>query len=58
MKSLTIKQLDEKDEEIVDDLISLGMSRPIARILSYLKNVRACLKIHFMLLTVEYEPIV
>ncbi len=39
MKSLTIRQLDEKDEEIVDDLISLGMSRPIARILSYLKNV-------------------
>ncbi len=39
MKSLKIRQLDEKDEEIVDDLISLGMSRPIARILSYLKNV-------------------
>ncbi len=39
MKSLTIRQLDEKDEEIADDLISLGISRPIARILSYLKNV-------------------
>jgi predicted transcriptional regulator len=38
MKSLTIRQLDEKDEEIADALIYLGMSRPIARILSYLQN--------------------
>jgi predicted transcriptional regulator len=38
MKSLTIRQLDEKDEEIADALISLGMSRPIARVLSYLQN--------------------
>ncbi len=37
MKAL-IKQLDEKNEEIADVFISLGMSRPIARILSYLKN--------------------
>lgn len=38
MKTLAMKQLDEKDEEIVDTLISLGMSRPIARTLSYLQN--------------------
>jgi predicted transcriptional regulator len=38
MKSVTIKQLDKKDEEIADTLISLGMSRPVARVLSYLKN--------------------
>ncbi len=37
MKTL-MRQIDEKDEEIADALISLGMSRPIARILSYLKN--------------------
>ncbi len=37
MKTLT-RQIDEKNEEIVDTLISLGMSRPIARVLSYLKN--------------------
>jgi predicted transcriptional regulator len=37
MKTL-IKQIDEKNEEIADTLISLGMRRPIARILSYLKN--------------------
>lgn len=39
MKTITIRQLSEKNEEIADKLISLGMSRPIARILSYLKHV-------------------
>jgi predicted transcriptional regulator len=38
MKSLTVRQLDEKDEEIADALISLGMSRNVARILSFLQN--------------------
>jgi predicted transcriptional regulator len=39
MKALTIKQLDKKDEEIADALISLGVSRYVARTLSYLQNV-------------------
>ncbi len=39
MKNFTIKQLDKKDEEIAEALISLGMSRPIARILSYLQSI-------------------
>ncbi len=39
MKTITIKQLNEKNDEIADVLISLGMSRPIARVLSYLKHV-------------------
>jgi predicted transcriptional regulator len=38
MKTLTIRQLDEKDEEIASTLISLGMSRYVARTLSYLQN--------------------
>ncbi len=38
MKSLTIKQLDEKNEEIADALISLGISRTVARALSYLQG--------------------
>ena len=38
MKAIEVKQLDEKDEQISDALISLGMSRPVARTLSYLKN--------------------
>ncbi len=33
-----MRQIDEKNEEISDVLISLGMRRPIARVLSYLKN--------------------
>ncbi len=37
MKML-VKQIDETNEEIADTLISLGMRRPIARVLSYLKN--------------------
>ncbi len=36
MKSLTIRQLDEQDELIADELISLGIIRPVARTLSYL----------------------
>lgn len=39
MKNLDVKQLDEKDEEIADALISLGMSRYVARTLAYLQNV-------------------
>ncbi|GFO97673.1 hypothetical protein ig2599ANME_1879 [groundwater metagenome] len=39
MKHAIIKQLDEKDEEIADALIAIGMSRNIARTLSYLHNV-------------------
>ena len=39
MKTLNIKQLDEKEEEIADALIAIGMSRNVARTLSYLQNV-------------------
>ena len=39
MKTLNIKQLDEKDEEIADALMATGMSRNVARTLSYLQNV-------------------
>ncbi len=38
MKTLTIRQLDKKDEEIANTLISLGMNRYVARTLSYLQN--------------------
>ncbi len=38
MKTITIRQLNEKNEEIADALVSLGMSRLIARILSYLQS--------------------
>ncbi|MDO8726961.1 MAG: transcriptional regulator protein [Candidatus Methanoperedens sp.] len=39
MRNVIVKQLDEKDEEIADALIAIGMSRNIARTLSYLQNV-------------------
>ncbi len=39
MKIITINRLDERNEEIVDVLMSLGISRHSARILSYLQNV-------------------
>ncbi len=39
MKTIVVRQLDEKDEEIADALISLGMSRNEARTLTYLRNV-------------------
>jgi predicted transcriptional regulator len=39
MRNVIVKQLDEKDEEIADALMAIGMSRNIARTLSYLHNV-------------------
>ncbi len=41
MKKLNIKQLDEKDEEIADALISLGISRNGAFILAYLQDMKS-----------------
>ena len=38
MKKLNINQLDEKEEEIADALIFLGLGRPVARTLAYLNN--------------------
>ena len=40
MKTVVMKQLDEKDEEITDVLISLGLNRSIAKTLSYLQNLK------------------
>ncbi len=39
MKAHNMKQLDENDEKIAYALISLGMSRSVARILSYLQHM-------------------
>ncbi len=41
MKTLNIKQLDEKDEEIADALISLGISRNAAMTLAYMQNTNS-----------------
>jgi predicted transcriptional regulator len=39
MKTLSIKQLDKKYEEIADALIFLGMSKPAARMLAFLQQM-------------------
>lgn len=39
MKSLKIKQLDDKGEEIADALMSLGLSRNISMSLAFLQNM-------------------
>jgi len=41
MKTKNINQFDEKDEEIADALIALGMNRNVAMALSYLQNTNA-----------------
>ena len=41
MKYIVRKQFDEKDEEIADILMALGMSRNVAMALSYLQNTNA-----------------
>jgi predicted transcriptional regulator len=41
MKTIKMKQLDEKDEEIADALISLGMSRNAALTLAYMQNANS-----------------
>ncbi len=38
MKNISMKQHDDKDEKIADALIALGMSRSVARTLSFLQN--------------------
>jgi predicted transcriptional regulator len=39
MKNLKINQFDKKDEEIVDALISLGMTKPAARMLAFIQQM-------------------
>jgi len=46
MKTIKMKQLNEKDEEIADALISLGMSRNIAMTLTYMQNTNSAIHKH------------
>jgi len=45
MKTLKINQFDEKDEEIAEALISLGMSRSAAMTLAYMQNTNSATSI-------------
>lgn len=40
MKSLSVNVLDKADEEFADTLIQLGLKRNVAKVLTYLKNVK------------------
>ncbi len=40
MKTLKINQFDNNDEEIAYALISLGMSRPVARMLAFIQQMK------------------
>jgi predicted transcriptional regulator len=56
MKKLDINQLDDSDEEIAEILISSGMSRPVARTLTYLKKVDTATSIDLERVTGLRQP--
>ena len=45
MKTLKMNQFDEKEEEIADALISLGMSRNVSMMLAYMQNTKSATSI-------------
>lgn len=56
MRNAIVKQLDEKDEEIADALIAIGMSRNIARTLSYLHNVEEATSVELERVVRLHQP--
>ncbi|MCE8425670.1 MAG: ArsR family transcriptional regulator [Candidatus Methanoperedens sp.] len=58
MKSFKIKQFDEKEEEIADALISLGLGRSVARTLAYLQNLDEATSFELETGTVLRQPVV
>jgi len=56
MKYIVRKQFDEKDEAIADVLTSLGLSRPIAKTLSYLKDLKEATAVELERVTGLRQP--
>jgi predicted transcriptional regulator len=56
MKTIKVKQLDEKDEEIADALISLGMSRNAALTLAYMQNANSATSLELERSARLYQP--
>ena len=56
MRNVIVKQLDEKDEEIADALMAIGMSRNIARTLSYLQNVNEATSVELERVVRLHQP--
>jgi predicted transcriptional regulator len=45
MKTLKMNQFDDKEEEIAEALISLGMSRNVSMMLAYMQNTKSATSI-------------
>jgi predicted transcriptional regulator len=45
MKTIKMNQFDDKEEEIADALISLGMSRNVSMMLAYMQNMKSATSI-------------
>jgi len=56
MKTLKINQFDKKDEEIVDALISLSMTKPAARMLAYIQQVNEATSVELEMGTGLRQP--
>jgi predicted transcriptional regulator len=56
MKSIVRQKFDEKDEAIADLLTSLGLSRPIAKTLSYLKDLKEATAVELERVTGLHQP--
>jgi len=56
MKTLRINQFDKKDEEIVDALISLSMTKPAARMLAYIQQVNEATSVELEMGTGLRQP--
>ena len=56
MKNLKINQFDENEEEIVDTLISLGMSRPAARMLAFIQRMKEATSVELEMGTNLRQP--
>jgi predicted transcriptional regulator len=56
MKTLKMNQFDEKEEEIADALISLGMSRNVSMMLAYMQNTKSATSIELERSTTLRQP--
>jgi predicted transcriptional regulator len=56
MKSLKKNQFDEKDEDIADALIILGMIRPVARTLACLQQLNKATSVEIEMGTNLHQP--
>jgi predicted transcriptional regulator len=56
MKTLKMKQLDEKDEKIADALIALGFGRNVAMTLAYIQNANLATSLELERAAKTHQP--